>query len=338
MKAAGYDVSFIVPHERDESLAGVKIYAIARNMSKFSRLFVQPVRLLRKAMKVEVDLYHFHDFELWPIAVVLRFMGYKVIADVHEDVPAQLRQRKWIPRLLKPLLSSSSAFIENNLSRFMTGIVVADKNLEKRFARYNKNVVTLNNYPLLFELPARRYNEQFRVVSVGGVFDERCADLIIEAAKDLKDVSFAIGGGVVGTYQGLEWQTDNCKYLGRLSFEQVQQEYSDADLIIVMFSNADNHRDIKSNRFFESMYAAKPVLVSNMPNWVEFINQYKCGLAVDLNLPHALADSIDKLRVDRVLAGEMGEKGRAAVLSSFSWSSEETKLLAFYSDIKMTLK
>jgi len=330
---AGHDVSFVVPHLGDESLQGVNIIAITRNMAKFSRVFIQPFKLLKRALKVKPDVFHFHDFELWPIAIILRMLGYKVVADVHEDVPAQLRQRSWVPKYLKLPLSSIAAFIENNLSRFMAGVIVADTTLKARFEQYNRNTIDICNYPLLYELPEPTTKSKFSVLSVGGVFDERCADLIIKASKQLEDVSFSIGGGIASSYQDLSWQTDNCRYLGRLSFEQVQVEYSNADIIIVMFSDAPNHRDIKSNRFFESMYASKAVLVSAMPNWVDFVDRYQCGIAVDLSSSQALIEAITQLKEDKQSTTEMGRRGREAVLNAFSWNSEELKLNSFYSAI-----
>lgn len=330
---AGHEISFVVPHVRNENFQGIDIIAIPREESKFRRAIVQPLRLLSKALKIKPDVFHFHDFELWPVAILLRIFGYKVIADIHEDVPAQLKQRTWVPDYLKSPLSIASSYVENNFSRFMTGVIVADDTLRTRFETYNSNVLDVCNYPLLYELPKLANNCSFKVLSVGGVFNERCADLIINAAKKMPDVSFSIGGGIAESYQDLGWESENCHYLGRLPFEKVQEEYSKADIIIVMFSDAPNHWDIKSNRFFESMYAAKPVLVSAMPNWVDFINKFECGLAVDLKSESALIEAISKIKASKEIAVCMGENGREAVLNFFSWNSEELKLIDFYAKI-----
>jgi glycosyltransferase involved in cell wall biosynthesis len=332
---AGHDISFVVPHEKSEVQQSIEIISIPSSMSKASRLLVQPFRLLMKALSVKPDVFHFHDFELWPIGLILRVLGYKVIADVHEDVPAQLRQREWVPKLIKPSLSFISSLIENNFSRFMTGVIVADTTLAKRFSKYNRNVVTICNYPILYPLPeAKSNNGTFRVLSVGGVFNERCADLVIGASRHLSDVSFLIGGGVGGQYSDLSWQSENCHYLGKLSFEEVQQEYSQADVIVVMFSDDPNHQDIKSNRFFESMYAKKPVLVSALPQWKEFIRKYQCGVAVSLDSSMDLANAITHLKENPSLCEAMSENGQKAVLKAYSWTSEEAKLIKFYRELQ----
>lgn len=330
----GYSVSYIVPHENDELINGVSIIAIKRDMSKFKRVFVQPFRVLLKALKVKANVYHFHDFELWPIAIILRILGYQVIADIHEDVPGQLKQRKWVPERLKQPLSWLAAAIENNASRFVSGIVVADSELNKRFSQYNPCVSLVRNYPIFVELPEPEAKDDFTVFSLGGVFDERCANTLLTASNLVSDVSIEIAGGIALTYEDLSWQSDHCKYLGRLSFDDSQKLYANSDVLVVMFSDAPNHQDIKSNRLFESMYAGKPVIVSDLPKWIDFINQYQCGLTVSPNSAQDLSVAINWLKDNPKASKKMGENGRKAVYQHFSWDSEKNALLSLYKTIE----
>lgn len=330
----GHSVSYVVPHDKDEIINGVSIIAIKRDMSKFKRILVQPFRLLMKALKVKASVYHFHDFELWPIAIILRILGYKVIADIHEDVPGQLKQRAWVPERLKLPLSWLAATIENNAARFVSAIVVADNELQKRFYQYNNSVSLVRNYPIFVELPEPKAKDDFIVFSLGGVFDERCANTLLAASNLVNDVSIELAGGIASTYEDLSWQSDNCKYLGRLSFEDSQKLYANSDVLVVMFSDAPNHQDIKSNRLFESMYAGKPVIVSGLPKWIDFINQYQCGVTVPPNSAQDLSMAFNWLKDNPEAAKEMGENGRKAVYQNFSWEIEKNTLLSLYKTIE----
>ncbi|NLM38812.1 MAG: glycosyltransferase family 4 protein, partial [Firmicutes bacterium] len=77
---AGYDVTLIAQHERDEVVDGVKIIALPKPRNRLSRMFGLTWRAFRLALRQRADVYHFHDPELLPNGVLLRlFTRAKVI-------------------------------------------------------------------------------------------------------------------------------------------------------------------------------------------------------------------------------------------------------------------
>ena len=87
LASAGYDVTLVVPHARDETVDGVKLRALPQAGSRPRRMLGAPARVLREALRLRADVYHFHDPELIPIALLLKRRGKSVIYDVHEDRP-----------------------------------------------------------------------------------------------------------------------------------------------------------------------------------------------------------------------------------------------------------
>lgn len=327
----GYNVHFVVPAPNEMVEDGVKIVPIQVTPTKLRRALILPLLALKKSLAIKADIYHFHDFELWPVALLLRLMGKKVIADVHEDIPAQLLQRPWVPMIIRKPLSTVAKWFEDLSARMMSAVVTVDSTLVNRFSKVNRDVTMLENFPLLQKLPVlSKYDETFKLVSLGGVLDERCADTIIAASKQLTDVSITIGGGISKQYSDLSWQTDRCRYLGHLSAQDALNENMQADAILVMFSDQPNHLEIKSNRLYESMYTGKPVIVSSMPNWKMFINNNDCGIVVNQTNPSSLVDAIKQLKNDKLLAKKLGKNGKQAVLSNYSWPSQEKKLFSLY--------
>lgn len=86
LKKAGYDVTLIAIHPREEIIDGVCIIGLPRIPRwQRPRLWIQ---ILQLARKLDVDIYHFHDPELLFVTPWLRlFTGKPTIYDIHENYP-----------------------------------------------------------------------------------------------------------------------------------------------------------------------------------------------------------------------------------------------------------
>lgn len=331
---SGYSVSFLVPCEFSKKVSGVDIINLPSKRGRLFRFLIMPLLAFYRALFMEADLYHVHDFELWPVAVLLRAFGKKVVVDVHEDVPAQIIQRDWIPSFLRRPLSMVAKFLENNLSRIVTGLIVVDDSLYKRFIRYQANVVIVRNYPIVDPSKSNHevsYDEQpFNVWSLGGATDERCVGTIISASEQFQAGEISVAGGINGSYREFDWHKSRCRYVGRLDKPKVNEVYQQASVLIVMFSDQPNHQEIKSNRLYESMLAGKPVIVSNLNNWQDFIERHKCGIAVEPSSSESLSSAIQFLRDNPGEASEMGIRGKRAVERELNWATQFRALKDFY--------
>ena len=87
---AGYDVTLIVQHDREEMVAGVKILPLEKPSNRLSRMLGTSWQVWRKAVKQKADIYHFHDPELIPVGLLLKSQGKKVIYDVQGEKRCQV--------------------------------------------------------------------------------------------------------------------------------------------------------------------------------------------------------------------------------------------------------
>ena len=83
-------------------------------------------------------------------------------------------------------------------------------------------------------------------------------------------------------------------------------------------------------KIFEYMALGIPVITSNFPLYQAVIVTADCGLCVDPTSIEAIAEAIRFIVDHPDEARAMGEHGRAAVIESYNWATEATKLLDLY--------
>jgi rhamnosyl/mannosyltransferase len=86
----------------------------------------------------------------------------------------------------------------------------------------------------------------------------------------------------------------------------------------------------------EAMAAGKPVISTDVPSGVSWVNQDGCtGLVVRAGEAAALRSAIDRVMSDAALRGRLGAAGRARVEQEFTLERLRERLRAFYEEMAM---
>lgn len=340
---AGYDVTLIAQHDKDDFVDGVKIIALPKPRNRFTRIFGLTWRAFLLALRQRAAVYHFHDPELLPIGLCLKLLTQaKVIYDVHEDVPQQILTKYWLPAPLRKPLAMVSNLVEKLLARAMDAIVVATEGIATNFRGLNPVVV--HNYPDLGMLPnppiARKERNEKVLVYVGGLSKLRGALELVRALEHLDHID-NLWLDLIGRFEPPELERElqalpgyrRVRYLGWLPWKEAWGHAKTADIGLVLFLPAPNHKRSLPNKLFEYMAAGLPVVASNFPLWREIVEGNNCGLCVDPLNPEAIAEAIEYLITHPEEARKMGENGRRAVEEKYNWEKEAQKLLALYEGV-----
>jgi glycosyltransferase involved in cell wall biosynthesis len=339
----GRQVSYVVPAERDSLVEGVAIKAVSQVSARWKRMLWTTWRVYRRAVQERSDIYQFHDPELIPAALALRFLGKaEVIYDIHENVPEQILSKDYIPRVLRKLVSAAYDHFERYCARRLSAIVTANEDINERFLDMADRVVAIHNYA---------DNDEFRDIPEtdesrykGGVVfhcaaSERTSFPAVLSALESLPMDLPIklkltGCTVSEARTAAEWvQRSPCRrieVLGLLSREELAKVFSQCAVSIVLYDEPRNHSNIRSNRFYESLAAAAPVITPNFPEWRTAVESIGCGLTVSPTDPQAIADALVYLLTHPSEAAAMGQRGRRAFLKKFDWTRENERLLQLY--------
>jgi glycosyltransferase involved in cell wall biosynthesis len=340
LAAAGYDVHLVAPAPRDEVIDGVSLHAVPRSgEGRLSRMTGTVRAVYRKAEDLDADIYHVHDPELMPIALLLRRRGKKVVYDSHEHLPQQIRTKPWIPRLLRRPLAMVADHMERAATRSLTAVVTAEPYVQARFIGRAPRVVTVNNYPMLEEFPpvsADWSTKENAVCYAGSITDLRGAREMLGAIERTK-AKLLLAGRF--SPPGLEDELSRepgwhrVEFLGQVSRGGLAAMLGRARAGLVVLHPVPNYLDANPTKMFEYMSAGIPVIASNFPAWASIVNDNACGICVDPSSPAAIADAIDWILEHPAEAREMGQNGRRAVESLYNWEAERATLLDLYEEL-----
>jgi glycosyltransferase involved in cell wall biosynthesis len=352
---AGYDVALIAQHHESETVEGIKIIALARPSNRFTRISGLAWRAFRLALRQHADVYHFHDPELLPFGVLLKWLTRaKIVYDVHENVRQQIRSKAWLPMWSRRLLSVSYVLVEGICLLFIDRVVLAEDSYLENYRR-RRDAVAIRNYPLLsLSKPRARTGDDgqegpdrgFRVVYVGGITGSRGAVQLVEALKIVRaDGHAGVTLSLVGTVISAELKTklnalirqydlaDSCLIPGPVPHEEVFDLLARAHVGVAVLHPEPNYTGSLPTKLFEYMAAGLPVVASNFPLWKEIVEGNECGLTVNpLNLQE-IARAIEYLLTHPEEAKRMGENGRRAVSEKFNWEKEGERLLTLYEEL-----
>ena len=242
-------------------------------------------------------------------------------------------------RSVRMFLAAGAALAEWIGGRSFDALVAATPKIAERFPA--RKTVVIQNFPLLAELTREQsapYAKRPAVfVYMGALANQRGLREMIESVGRLNPDARAqleLAGKFVPASlrdEAAQYPGWECVRLhGWLDRQQVADLLSRARAGLVLFHPAPNHVDAQPNKLFEYMSAGLPVIASKFPLWERIVGRLDCGLVVDPQDTAAIAGAMHWILEHPAEARSMGERGRAAVETTFNWAPEQDKLIRLY--------
>lgn len=341
LAAAGYDVYLVAPGTSREE-KGVKVVGIGPpSASRLRRITHMAKSVYEKALEIDADIYHLHDPELLPYAVKLKRKGKKVIYDSHENYPAQIKHKQYLPTFIRGAVSllyyRYETYCVKRLDAVIFPCTIKGKNI---FEGRASKVVFIDNLPLLAEFATPEVTDivkPFSIVYAGGLTHSRGITHLVRAASQA-GVKLFLAGNIDSTYHNhLRAMPEySCvEYVGILNREDLMCLYKSVSvgmatlLKVGQYGNSDN----LPTKVLEYMGAGLPVIITDYPFAREVISKYNCGICVSPDNIDEIVDAISYLHQHPTDGIAMGQRGKVAVQKEYNWRAAEVRLLGLYQSI-----
>jgi glycosyltransferase involved in cell wall biosynthesis len=336
---SGYDITYIVPTDKDKYVNGVKIKAVNKPKKRFERFVVTLWKIYKIALLENADVYHFHDPELISIGLLLKLRGKKVIYDVHEDYSKQILSKKWIGNeYFRKIVAFLFNIFEQIGVMFFNKVITATPDISRKFPKYK--TVVLRNFPtlkLIGEIkPVDYHKNKPIIIYAGGLSRVRGIKEIIQSMEYIGEKADL---WLLGRWENNKFNREcenmegwgYCKYLGFIPLEEVFKYMKIADIGICLLYPVKNYIKSLPIKSFEYMACSLPVIMSNFTYWQEIFEE--CALFANPYDPKDIAEKILYLLDKPDEVKKLGERGRKLIEEKYSWEEESKKLLNMYRNL-----
>jgi glycosyltransferase involved in cell wall biosynthesis len=336
LSALGHAVTVVArpPCPRDPGDIEFKLIDVPA-VSRWKRPWVNGRAAVALARSTGPDVVHFHDPELIPLALMLKSQGCTVIYDVHEDVPADIYSKTWIPSLLHPIVARGAEMVERTTARRFDAIVAATPAIADRLRQYGARVSVVRNSVRLDEFvePTAETKRRRQAVYIGRTSFDRGLAEMVEACGTVQ-LPLVLAGGI-GTKEAawLRKTSSDVQYMGKLGRSEIAALLNESLIGLSLLLPEPNYLHSLPTKLFEYMAAGLPVITSDLPKSKEIVQAAGCGFSVSLDNPKALTDKLSILLSNPGHAIELGLAGRAAVSRDYNWEHDAAELKALYCEI-----
>ena len=324
----------------NEVIDGVAIIDVGVLQGRINRMYSTTALVYQAALKVNADIYQFHDPELLYVGLKLKNKKKHVIFDSHEDAVGSMLVKPYIKPPMSDIIAKAYYFFEKFVCKRLDGVIGATPFIENIFSKFSKNVININNYPILAETEVNLSwsNKQNEVCYVGSIGTNRGVREMVQA---MEYVSNGVRLNLVGSfaYTSIEYEVrkmpsfEKVNEYGYVNKAEVQKVFSRSIAGIVTLHPIPTYMKSLPIKMFEYMAAGIPFIISDFPYWRNLMKGYECCIFVNPLDAKEIAKAIDFLVNNPHKAQKMGELGRKLVYEKYDWEFESEKLLNFYQSI-----
>lgn len=329
--AAGHRVTFAAPFTARGVCPrlGVSAIDLPRALGRRRVAALRAARDVVASRSADVDLLLLHDPEL-----VLAVAGLRrrpvTVWDVHEDTPASMSLKPWMPGPLRPVAAAGVRWLEGFADRHLR-LLLAEDSYADRFSTAHPIVPNTAGVPEVTPPPGSR-----RVVYLGNVTAARGVHDMVETARLLggrADVEI-IGGAepTIAAVLRAAVAENLLTWHGFVPNDRALHLLDGAVAGLSLLHDHANYRQSRPTKVIEYMSRGIPVITTPVPGARELVEKYDAGLVVPFSRPDLVAAAVRTLQDDADLRRRLGGNGHAAAQEHLHWTEDAARFVRLLED------
>lgn len=346
-----FDVTLIAIGDFTGIKNGVNVIGIKKPKNRIQRFFFTILKVFYLAIKQDAKIYHIHDAEMLPFALILKLLGKKVIYDIHENTKQDILLKPWIPKNKKIFIANLYDLLLKFSGNFLHLIpVIANNRYLPIF--HVKN----NNYTIIQNFADSKQMSQYKIVDRNilsgnhifyvGMIKDMYYDInrLIDALYLLKlkgEIYYLHCVGYFGsrTDKGFESNPNYSEiknqihFYGYLDMDTAYRISMQCKVGICLKNQPEEMLVSHERKFFEYISIALPSIFCNGKIYTEVLEKYKVGIAVDLTNADEIANAVHSLFTNNKLYKECVDACEQASENEYNWKNESEKLSDLYKQL-----
>lgn len=317
---AGYGVS------PERGVPGLTCVDVSRAVGRHRIAAQRSARAALRRLGPAHDVVVLHDPELVPTTAGLRLPP--VVWDVHEDTPAAVSVRPWVPDRFRPVLSWAVRRVER-LAETRRLLLLADDRYADRFSRPHPVVPNATLVPQDVPPAGRMVDGVRRVVYLGSVTVERGAQELVDVGRRLREetggsVRLEVLGPAHGPARELMAEADRRDVLdwrGFVANPAALQRIDGALAGLSLLHDEANFRPSMPTKVVEYLAHGVPVVSTPLPVAADLVRRSGGGVVVPFGDTEAVVRVLLDWAARPAQAAELGAAGHRYAADHLDWGS-----------------
>ncbi len=329
---AGWRVEIINSHFAGTDENGIRFCRVVLPGGRLWRMMGARRAAADALLQSRADICVLHDPELLPLLADLQRMVIVTAYDAHEDLPAQLRTKPWIPSLLNGAAARWGHKLLQKYLPLADGVLAATGGIAQTLAGLNDRICVVQNRPTqedctLFDAALGSVARVANTVCYAGALTEQRGLFRMVRCCHAAGVKLMLAGAFENEavrHKAEAMPEYTCvQYLGVLGRQGVAELYAKCSVGLLLLADTPSYRESEPIKLFEYLCAGLPVVASDFLHWRE--------MASTAGVHFVAADSDDEAvsAIRRIIAHPV-EIDRAAARQKFSFQADEERLLQFF--------
>ncbi|MBC1501873.1 glycosyltransferase family 4 protein [Listeria weihenstephanensis] len=314
--------------------------------SRFKR-FKTILQLKKEIRRSTAKFYHFHDPELLILVSFIRKekKDAVIIYDMHENFPEAIKTKDWIPKKIRPILSSFIQKKEKKYLQKLDGLIFAEESYGKNYKDIKVKKIDIYNYPIFVNKQHKKIiNKIPKLIYIGRIAEVRGALQMLEVVRQLKEDGMPVELELIGSIEDTLLEKINhfiteyklqeeIKIIKYVDYSNIWDYYVNSDIGLCLLHPIPNYLESFATKIFEYMAAQIPMIVSDFPSWKSLLDENECGMVVNPLDIDEIKSQICIL-MNPLERNRLGKNGRFKYEQKYNWDVEGKKLLDFYNILK----